>query len=172
MQGVSSVLFLVFMLTAAWWDLRTRRIPNWLTVSGAGAGLALAVVADAAVMQALAGFGVALVVGFLLYAVRVLGAGDAKLLAAVGAWAGVARLPDAMLWMLAGGALLAVLWARRQRLLGASLLSTATMLGNMTAGRAPGRAWVGETAAGKLPYGLGLGVGAMAWWFWAGGVLP
>ena len=35
------VLALGFSLLAGWWDWRTRRIPNWLTVSGVVAGLAL-----------------------------------------------------------------------------------------------------------------------------------
>lgn len=172
MQVGSSVLLLALVLTAGLLDLRTRRIPNWLTVGGAVAGLSLVAVSGGGVVQSLAGLGTALGVGFLLYAMKLLGAGDAKLMAAVGAWAGLARVPEAFLGMLGGGAVLAIVWAIRGRVFGASLLSTATLLGNMTQGRPAGPAWVGNTAAGKIPYGLGLGIGAAAWWFWSGATLP
>lgn len=172
MDLAPSALFLAVVLTAGLWDLRTRRIPNWLTVSGAVTGLGLATLFGGNAVQSLGGLGGALGVGFLLHQTRLLGAGDAKLMAAVGAWAGWARLPEAFLGMLGGGALLALIWVLRGRVFGAALLSTSTLLSNMSQGRPAGPAWVGATDAGKFPYGLGLGIGAAVWWFWAGGVLP
>jgi prepilin peptidase CpaA len=172
MQYAVCALFLAMVVTAGLQDLLFRRIPNWLTVGGACAGLGMTLVTRGDVTQAGAGLLVALGVGFTLYAMRLLGAGDAKLMAAVGTWAGLARLPEAFLAMLAGGALLAVVWVVRGRVFQASLLSTTAILDDMVHGRTPGPALVGRTPAGKFPYGVGLGVGAAAWWLWAGCALP
>lgn len=167
-----SALFVGFVLLAGWLDYGTRRIPNWLTVGGATAGMGLTALAGGGFLYSLAGFVAALLVGFVLYGLKALGAGDAKLVAAIGAWAGLTRLPEAFLAMLGGGALLAVIWVVRRRLLGLSLLSTASMLASISQGKGAGTPLVGRSEAGKFPYGVGLGLGAAVWWFWAGGVLP
>jgi prepilin peptidase CpaA len=79
-----------YMATAAATDLHSRRIPNWLTVPMAVAGVAFHVLAPM-------GFGLGasllgLAVGFSLllvpYVIGGGGAGDVKLLAALGAWLG------------------------------------------------------------------------------------
>jgi prepilin peptidase CpaA len=84
----ASTLVLTFL--AAWLDYRTRRIPNWLTVQGVVAGVTLHSVLAGwhGALLALAGTGVAL--GLLLPPVlmRLLGAGDWKLMGAVGAFLG------------------------------------------------------------------------------------
>lgn len=110
-------------------DLRCRRIPNGLTLALALAGLiAAAVRPDITLVQSLAGFGIGLVVPFLLFALGMLGAGDAKLLAAIGAWVG----PAAMLWVLlltgvAGGVLALAMAIYQRRLLG--LLRNTAVIG-------------------------------------------
>jgi prepilin peptidase CpaA len=172
MQYAVCALFLAMVVAAGLQDLLARRIPNWLTVGGACVGLGLTLVSGGNAIQAGAGLLVALGVGFTLYAMRLLGAGDAKLMAAIGTWAGLTRLPEAFFAMLAGGALLAVVWVVRGRVLQASLLSTTAILDDMVHGRTPGPALVGRTAAGKFPYGVGLGLGAAVWWLWAGCALP
>lgn len=76
--------------TAAVIDLRSRRIPNWLTLLLAVAGLINALVwrfpVDIAgsTLGLLAGFGLLL----LPFALGAIGGGDVKLLAAIGAWVG------------------------------------------------------------------------------------
>jgi prepilin peptidase CpaA len=92
---VSSVQLLatlvsIFVITAAVLDYRTKKIPNWITVPAAIAGLLFHAVMPESrgILWALAGFGV----GFLLLIVPWLlgggGMGDVKLLAALGAWLG------------------------------------------------------------------------------------
>jgi leader peptidase (prepilin peptidase) / N-methyltransferase len=96
-------------------DLRERRLPDRLTLPLLLAGLALAAwrvggVPLDALIGAAAGFLVFWAVGdahFRLRGVEGLGLGDAKLLAAAGAWLGWRPLP--LLVLLA--ALLALLWA-------------------------------------------------------------
>jgi prepilin peptidase CpaA len=173
MRVLVSTAFLVFAGIVGLVDLRSRRIPNWLTIFGAVAGLAL--VAPTGVdhiVQALLGFGLALLIGLLLFALKMLGAGDAKFLGAVGVWAGLDRLPVALLAMLGGGALFAVAWSLRRKVFGGTMLSTAAMISGAVTGTGRFSPVIGGTAAGRFPYGVGLGLGAAAWWLWTGGTLP
>jgi prepilin peptidase CpaA len=81
---------LALTLYAAWFDWRTRRIPNWLTVSGFLAGIALNSVLQGwhGARQSLEGAGLALGLLLPLVLLRGLGAGDWKLMGAVGALMG------------------------------------------------------------------------------------
>ena len=71
-------------------DLRTRRIPNWLTVPALLLGILVNWFLDGipGLLHALGGFAGAFLIYLLLYALRAMGAGDVKLMAAVGAVAG------------------------------------------------------------------------------------
>jgi prepilin peptidase CpaA len=163
----------VFALAAGALDYRSRRIPNWLTVSGAVAGLFLSALGGTPhFIMALQGFGAALGVGLALYFFRTLGAGDAKFMAAIGAWAGLSRLPMAFLFMLGAGAIAALAWSWRKRVLRATLASTATMVGGAIHGTSASSPWVGQTESGRFPYGVGLGLGAIVWWLSTGCRLP
>jgi len=94
------VILLTLVLAAAVYDVRYRRIPNWLTASGVLVGLVMnTFLGDwrspipaspfwPGLRFALAGLGVAFGIYFVLYAARAMGAGDVKLMAAVGAMVG------------------------------------------------------------------------------------
>jgi prepilin peptidase CpaA len=77
-------------VSAAVYDIRSRRIPNFLTMSGLAAGVA----ANAFLFQweglkmSLGGFAVAALIYLFLYFLHAIGAGDVKLMAAVGAVTG------------------------------------------------------------------------------------
>lgn len=75
-------------------DLRSRRIPNWLTVGAAVIGIAYhtAVGGSAGLEAAAAGWAVGLAIFFIPFALGGLGAGDVKLVAALGAWLGPAQV--------------------------------------------------------------------------------
>ena len=97
---------LAVALTACGTDLWSRRIPNVLTLgAAAGAcGYHLAASGWAGLLSALAGWAVGLLIFLPLFALRGMGGGDVKLVAALGAWLG----PGLALWLglftaLAGG---------------------------------------------------------------------
>jgi prepilin peptidase CpaA len=71
-------------------DLRTRRIPNVLTFTAAGLALVFHSLTGgwSAAGTSLAGLLVGAALFFPMFALRGMGAGDVKLLAAVGAWVG------------------------------------------------------------------------------------
>jgi len=83
-------VLLVLAALAAYWDLRTRRIPNWLTLAGlvSGFGLNGALYGleglERAGLGMLTGFGIY----FALHLLHAMGAGDVKLMAAVGSLVG------------------------------------------------------------------------------------
>lgn len=93
---VNAVLLLALVFTALYFDLRFRRIPNWLNVAGFALGIALNsfLFLWEGFKLATIGFGVAFAIYFVLYALHAVGAGDVKLMAAVGAIVGwVAWVP-------------------------------------------------------------------------------
>jgi len=81
---------LALTLSAALLDWRSRLIPNWLTVPGLLSGIALHAVLEGwhGVRFSLVGTVVALIVLLPLVLLRALGAGDWKLMGAVGAFLG------------------------------------------------------------------------------------
>lgn len=91
-------LALVVSLTAGWIDWKTRRIPNWLTVGGAILGIALHVFQSghAGTVLSLIGMFVALIALLPMVLLRAMGAGDWKLMGAMGAILG----PVMMLFVL------------------------------------------------------------------------
>lgn len=84
------LILVALVLTAAIWDLKSRRIPNWLSLAGIISGIALNsfLYGLTGLKESLEGMATAFGVYFLLYLVRAMGAGDVKLMAAVGAFVG------------------------------------------------------------------------------------
>jgi prepilin peptidase CpaA len=111
------VLFLL-VVPAALFDLKERRVPNWITLPGVLVAIALNafLYETPGLWLALKGMGLAMLVYLPLYMLRGMGAGDVKLMAAVGAAAGWANWIGIMfLTALFGGisALFLVLWRRQ-----------------------------------------------------------
>ncbi|HEV2245567.1 MAG TPA: A24 family peptidase [Terriglobia bacterium] len=81
---------LVVALWAGWLDLRFRRIPNWLTVSGFVLGMAVngLLLGWNGIKGGLEGAGIALAVLIIPVVLRGIGAGDLKLMIALGACLG------------------------------------------------------------------------------------
>lgn len=92
----SYIVALVIAAVACITDLRTGRIPNVLTFVSAVAALFFHAVVGRGegVLLSVAGLMVGVAVFFVPFALRGLGAGDVKLLGAIGAWIG----PAAVVW--------------------------------------------------------------------------
>jgi prepilin peptidase CpaA len=80
----------LFTLIAAVWDMRTRRLPNWLTVPAFGCGLLFHLCTSGwtGLGTALAGFATGFGVLLVLWLIGGSGAGDVKYMGALGAWLG------------------------------------------------------------------------------------
>lgn len=106
-------LLITMLAWAVLMDLRTRKIHNWLTVSLAVIGLAHALgpYSQITIAQSIGGLLVGFALPLLLFAVGVIGAGDVKLLAGVGAWVGPGTVLMVLLITAVVGGLLAVLLA-------------------------------------------------------------
>lgn len=96
-------------LIAGWTDFRTRKIPNWLTVPAVISGICLRTALSGwpGAKASLEGLGLALGLLLPLVLLRALGAGDWKLMGAVGAFLG----PKLFLLVLLGSILVSGLMA-------------------------------------------------------------
>jgi prepilin peptidase CpaA len=82
-------LLVALVVPAALYDIRSRRIPNWLTLAGIVAGIAVnAILTPGGWGPSLLGAALGFGAYFPFYLVRGMGAGDVKLMAAVGAVSG------------------------------------------------------------------------------------
>lgn len=134
-------------------DAATMKIPNWISIVLALAYVPVAFVVGLAGIDILISVGLgfaALIIGIALFAFRVIGGGDAKLLAASVMWVGVSGLGPFLLYVaLAGGGLsIALLLARKW----VPLLPIVV-----------GPQWLQRLLEpkGDLPYGIAIAVGAI-----------
>lgn len=127
---------MLLVVTAAIVDVKTRRIPNALSVAGAivGIGLAATGTVHVSVAQSIVGLilgGLLMLPGYLFGAT---GAGDVKLMGAAGAVVGVARVPAAFLFTaIAGGAIAVGFAIARRRVAGAFPYGPAIAVGTILA---------------------------------------
>jgi prepilin peptidase CpaA len=140
-------------------DWRYRRIPNWLTVSGLAAGIAVNTVLyrwpglKAALLGTL--LGLALLLPFLL--VRSLGAGDWKLAGALGACLGPRQLLSVLMGtILVAGvmALAVVIWKGRLK---RTLVNIAHLLAALFSLRMPGsEVSLDDPQSTKIPFAVAM----------------
>lgn len=108
----------IVVVPAAIVDVRSRRIPNLLSLAGILLGFALNVYFSGldGVLAAAAGMLLAFAIGFPLWLAGWLGAGDVKLVAAVGAIVGMTLVLPVLAGIAMTGGALAVLHLLAQRL--------------------------------------------------------
>jgi prepilin peptidase CpaA len=140
-------------------DWRYRRIPNWLTMSGLAAGVAVNTILyrwpglKAALLGTLLGLG--LLLPFVL--VRSLGAGDWKLAGALGACLGPRQLLSVLMGtILVAGvmALAVVIWKGRLK---QTLMNIAHLLAALFSLRMPGsEVSLDDPQSTKIPFGVAM----------------
>jgi len=111
-------------------DLRTRRVPNWLTLGTTALGMTLAAthLTDRSIAAALGGFAVGLLLMLPGHLMGATGAGDVKLFAAVGSLLGPAGIAVAFVYTAIFGGVLALAAAVLRGRLHVTLQETATLV--------------------------------------------
>lgn len=164
-------------LLASWKDYREHRVPNWLNAGIALTGLAAHTVCggwtglESGLTGMLLAFGMLVV----FWAIKGMGAGDVKFMAAIGAWLGPAMTVRAVVvGCLLGGLLALAMIARRRqwrttaanfRILAAKVCSVHTAFSEFGSARS-------LSTSGLLPYAIPLSIGALivvvsdysGWW--------
>ena len=129
---VVALVSLALAAIACWCDLRTRRIPQIVTLGGAAAGVLFHLTSGgwAAGLGSVSGWLVGIAVFFLPFALGGLGAGDVKLLGALGAWLGMSQVLWLALYTGAAGGVMALAVALAHGYLREALFNVATLIGH------------------------------------------
>ncbi|MDB5053111.1 MAG: peptidase [Bacilli bacterium] len=92
---ISSLIIIAF-----WIDIRSRKIPNWLTVSGITSGVLYHLLSGGVdgILFSVYGLFLGFALLFIVYLMGALGAGDVKLFAAIGAITGTEFTLDSMIY--------------------------------------------------------------------------
>jgi len=166
-QTGADVAVTALVCAAAWLDLSTQRIPNWLTVSGLLLALLLRFLAGSLVLG-LQGSAVAFGISLVLYLLRAVGAGDVKLLAGIGAFFGTGEVAGALAVIAIAGAGFALLNVIYRGVLPLLLLNTFELLRSWRTLGAGRSRTLDSPGALTIPYGVPIAAGTLFWWFGQG----
>lgn len=169
--GTGQILLGILVALAAIFDIRYRRIPNWLVLAGIVGGFAWNVSNSgwSGLLRASEGLGLGFILYFPLYLIRARGAGDVKLLAAVGAVTG----PGNCFWIflltaVLGGVIALVLLMFRGRVR-KTFFNVGWMIQDLLHLRAPYKSNaeldVTTDKGMRLPHGAMIAVGVLAFIF-------
>jgi prepilin peptidase CpaA len=166
-MNTATLSIVALAVLAAWTDIRTRRIPNVLTVTGFVVALSIRALGGLDVFTAgLLGAGLAFGLALPLFLVRGLGAGDVKLLAACGAFLGPRRLLTALLVTAVAGGLMALVAILRRGALIQTLRNCRDIIvGAFTPRRRAELPTLASPGAITVPYGVAIALGAIVAWF-------
>ena len=168
LSGAGQILLGILVTIAAVYDIRYRRIPNWLVLTGivAAFGWNAYSLSGPGLSRSAAGLGLGFALYFPFYLLRARGAGDVKLLAAIGAITG----PGNCFWIflltaILGGviALVMVMFRGRVR---HTFFNVAWIIRDLVRLRAPYRSSaeldVTTTKGMRLPHAAMIAVGSLA----------
>jgi prepilin peptidase CpaA len=163
LPAVSSVAFAALAsgaLVATVVDIRVRRIPNALTATMAGVGIGLAAsgVSGVSLGGSVLGFMLGLALMMPGHALGATGAGDVKLMAAVGAIVGPGLTVSAFLFTAVAGGVLAVAVAVRRQRLAATIAGTGRLISAQGEAKNEIRA---ATGSSRFAYGPAIAVGSV-----------
>lgn len=158
----AGALLMLLLGLACITDVRARRIPNWLVAAVLVAGILVSTAFDPVLpglLRAFAGLGLGLAIWLPGWLLRMMGAGDVKLIAAAGAWLGPWGVVNAsIVAAVAGGvmALIWLLWRRGRGRAGQTLWVAAAAPRTLLAARSDP-----EAARELVPYSLAIAAGVL-----------
>ncbi|KLN55002.1 prepilin peptidase [Variovorax paradoxus] len=160
----------ILLVMAAVSDWRFYRIPNWLTFGGMAFAVIYGTFAArmpmSGALNALGGLGTGLVIMLPFYVLGIMGAGDVKLMAMVGAFLGPYQTLQAILFTCIAGGFAAIVVAIHRRRLVHMLCNVKDAAQGIVvsgiAGIRPTGTIDTRQSIGKLPYGICICVGTIA----------
>ncbi len=164
---------LAVAVIAACIDVRQHRIPNWVTYPGIAMGILLrwSWLGWRGLGSALAGCLIAGGVMFVFYLVRAMGAGDVKLLGAIGSLVGPRHAIAVLIATAICGGVLAIVYAIYKRRIGATLSNVGSVLQFHAASgmQTHPELNLDNPSALRMPYGLAIAAGTLygflgTWW--------
>ncbi len=158
---ISVLVLLLLVIAGVYFDLKERRIPNWITMPGLAAGLLLQGFNGGAggLLTALVGSAAGAALLAIPFALGWLGGGDLKLLAAIGALMGINFTLTTLLFSLAAGCIIAIAWLTVKRSLASSLRYMFLVWLPMPSAKP-------EALMAPIPFGPAVGLGVFIAMFW------
>jgi prepilin peptidase CpaA len=166
-HGIVSGIFTALLLAAAWSDIRCRRIPNALSMTGLVAAGAIRAMAGLDVaIEGVVGVLLAFVVTLPFLMLGVIGGGDVKLLMAIAAFMGPRHFLWAATLIAIIGGMVGVVDAGRRGVLLPVLYNCGEIMKHWaTFGRRGANRSFASVGALTIPYGVAIAAGALLWWF-------
>lgn len=161
------IALVCIVIAAAAYDLKYRRIPNWVSLSGIVLGLGCNTLLFGVDGLSRAGLGLlcAALIYIPLYVVRGMGAGDVKLMAAVGAIAGPRGWVEIFLATALIGGILSLAAVTRKHRVRQTLWNVGTILTELLHFRAPAksdsRLDMHHREAIRLPHAASIAAGSL-----------
>jgi prepilin peptidase CpaA len=154
-------------------DVYQRRIPNCLTLPAIVIGLILGIMGNGwgGFLSSLLGLVIGFGLLFFPYYLGGMGAGDVKLMAALGALLGFPAILSIFLYTAIAGGILALWTVIRRRTTKAALANTVTLLINRRLGALimrKDRLSSAFKSIGTIPYGVAMAGGTLAYLIWGG----
>jgi prepilin peptidase CpaA len=168
MPNILKFVLVGLVVTAAIFDFRSRRIPNWLNLSGLILGLGLNTLLFAQHGLWIASLGALLPLALYvpLYLLRAMGAADAKLMVAVGSITGPHNWIGILVCTALSGGLLAIVVAAAKGRLHRTLANMIVLAGELTRFRSPATRHealdVKNNRSMRLPHGVTIAAGSLA----------
>lgn len=177
MEVVLNLTLLAIIIVAAFFDIKERRIPNWVILFGLIGGIVFSALQGSThLIFSIAGFCLGIIALLIPFALSWMGAGDVKLFAAVGALLGYTWLPRVFFYscLVAGMLALLALALGQARQMSFKHFWTDCKFMFLTMRIGLPKQTTLESGAYSVPWGVAIGAGTiMAYYFdpagtWAG----
>ncbi len=161
------------LLAAVFTDVMCRKIPNKLIVTGLLLGVSFQIFyfGLGGFISALGGFSLGFSLFLPFYFLRIMAAGDVKLMAMVGCFVGMSDIVGVVLGTLLAGGFLSLLFSLKSKSVRQLLLNVriVSMLGisKVMSGKAPVNDGI-VGSVGTLPYAMAIAVGTAGYFLWNG----